>query len=84
MTLHTDPLGALAASGYIRQSRLLAQVVPVSSATLWRWVKAATFPQPVKLSGRVTAWRTEDVRQWMQSRDDAAPHCKRRAAVVPA
>ena len=63
-----EGLGTLPASGYIRQSRLLAEVVPISGATLWRKVKAGTFPQPVKLSERVTAWRVEDVRQWMQGR----------------
>ncbi len=68
MTHPTETLGALPASAYIRQSRLLAQVVPVSAATLWRWVKAEKFPQPVKLSDRVTAWRTDDVREWMKTR----------------
>jgi prophage regulatory protein len=43
-------------------------VVPVSSATLWRWVKAGTFPAPVKLSSGMTAWRVGDVRAWMQAR----------------
>ncbi len=43
-------------------------IVPFSSATLWRKVKAAEFPAPVKLSERVTAWRVEDVRAWLQSR----------------
>ena len=35
--------------------------------TLWRRVKAGTFPKPVKLSERVTAWRVEDVRQWLDA-----------------
>lgn len=60
--------GTLPATGYVRQSNLIPGIVPFSSATLWRKVKAGTFPAPVKLSERVTAWRVEDVRQWMQSR----------------
>ena len=43
-------------------------IVPFSSATLWRAVKASKFPAPVKLSERVTAWRTADVLAWLQSR----------------
>jgi prophage regulatory protein len=39
--------------------------IPVSKATMWRWVKAGTFPAPVKLSSNVTAWRVENVRRWM-------------------
>lgn len=43
-------------------------ILPFSSPTLWRLVKAGKFPSPVKLSERVTAWRVEDVRAWMQAR----------------
>lgn len=58
----------LPAIGFVRQSRLIPAIVPFSSATLWRKVKAGTFPSPVKLSERITAWRVEEVREWMQSR----------------
>jgi predicted DNA-binding transcriptional regulator AlpA len=44
---------------------------PVSSATLWRRVGAGSFPRPVKLGPRVTAWRAEDVRRWIA--DQGAP-----------
>jgi hypothetical protein len=46
---------------------LIPAPVPFSSATLWRRVKAGTFPKPVKLSERVTAWRVEDIRQWLDA-----------------
>ena len=45
-----------------------AAIFPVSNATLWRKVKSGEFPQPVKLSDRVTAWRVEDVREWMRAK----------------
>jgi len=61
-------LGQLPATGYVRQAQLVPIIVPFSAATLWRKVKAGEFPKPVKLSQRVTAWRVEDVRQWMQAR----------------
>lgn len=39
--------------------------LPFSAATLWRMVRAGTFPAPVKLSARVTAFRCSAVREWM-------------------
>ncbi len=56
--------GALPVTGFVRQPAVLA-CVPFSATTLWRRVKKQTFPAPVKLSERVTAWRAEDVRQWL-------------------
>ena len=41
--------------------------VPISKSTLWRRVQARTFPEPVKLSVRVTVWRAEDIRRWIDS-----------------
>ena len=65
---------AMADSALIRLSKLIGNrkspqdtaLVPFSAATLWRKVKAGTFPQPLKLSARVTAWRVGDVRAWLQ------------------
>jgi len=55
--------------GFIRQSQLIPHIIPISPATLWRKVKKGTFPCPVKLSERVTAWRVDDIRSWMQCRN---------------
>ena len=51
-------------TGFLRQPQVLA-FVPISKSTLWRRIQARTFPEPVKLSERVTVWRVEDVRLWM-------------------
>lgn len=66
-------IGGLPLSGYIRQAQLIPGIIPISSPTLWRKVKAGTFPRPVKLSARITAWRIEDVRVWLKAREDAKP-----------
>ena len=60
-------------SGYARQAHLLTPgPLPISAATLWRHVKAGTFPALVKLSAAVTAWRVGEVRQWLASRSGVA------------
>ncbi|HEY8878645.1 MAG TPA: AlpA family phage regulatory protein [Roseateles sp.] len=60
----------LPATGFVRQAQLVPHIVPFSAATLWRMVRAGTFPQPVKLSARCTAWRCEEVRAWIQDRGE--------------
>jgi len=35
-----------------------------SAATIWRRVKARTFPQPVKLSPGMTRWKLSDIEAW--------------------
>jgi len=57
----------LPTTGFVRQAQLLAGGVPLSASTLWRKVRAQTFPAPVRLSAGVTAWRVEDVRAWMEN-----------------
>jgi prophage regulatory protein len=62
MPNNSNPPGALPETGYVRESQLVPAIFPFSSATVWRKVKAGTFPQPVKLSSRITAWRVDDIR----------------------
>jgi len=66
-TLTTSSFDNLPESGYVRQAQLIPDVVPFSSATLWRRVKLGEFPKPIKLSTRVTAWRVADVRAFLQA-----------------
>ena len=51
-------------TGFLRLPQVLV-FIPISRSTLWRRIQAGTFPGPVKLSARVTAWRAEDVRRWI-------------------
>jgi prophage regulatory protein len=43
-------------------------IIPVGASTLWRWVNAGTFPKPVKLSERVTAWNASQVQDWIDAK----------------
>ena len=72
-TINQSVFDALPDSAYIRESQLVQSPkrpetpapLPFSAPTLWRKVKAGTFPKPVKLSERVTAWNVGTVRAWM-------------------
>ena len=67
-------------SAFIRESQLVQSPkrpgstapLPFSAPTLWRKVKAGTFPKPHRLSERVTAWKVGDVREWISTQTAAA------------
>lgn len=71
---------ALSDSAFIRESQLVQSPsrpdtpapLPFSAPTLWRKVKAGTFPKPIKLSERVTAWQVGAVRAWIAAQTQAA------------
>lgn len=55
--------------GFIRV-KPLSKLTGVSVASIWEWAKNdPAFPKPVKLSANCTAWRMEEVKAWMDSRE---------------
>jgi len=42
--------------------------VNASKTSIYGWMKAGDFPQPVKLGPRAVAWRRSDVDRWIDSR----------------
>jgi len=62
-------------TGYVRVANLIGNpkayppipaIFPFSKSTLWAKVKAGTFPAPVKLGPRITAWRVEAIRNHIE------------------
>ncbi|MCW1966412.1 AlpA family phage regulatory protein [Polynucleobacter sp.] len=49
--------------GY-KRAKAICSKYPISPASLWRKVKAGTFPRPIKLSTGITAWRNIDLLEW--------------------
>ncbi len=52
----------------------------VSRVTIWRYVKAGTFPQPLRLGGpkgRAVGWRRSDVIAWIEALEPAVDAVKR-------
>lgn len=60
---HDEPLPA---TGYIRIKDVL-RLIPVGKSTWWAGVKSGRYPKPVKLGPRMTAWRVEDIKQFIET-----------------
>lgn len=41
-------------------------LLPVSPATLWRWVSEGKFPKPFKLGRTVTVWNADEVEAFIE------------------
>lgn len=54
------------------QQKDVSQVTSCSRATIYRGVRAGTFPAPVRITERRVAWRETDVQAWIQSLGEVA------------
>lgn len=68
---------SLPETGYVRIAAIVGQkkhgipgVIPVSKSTLWEWVRQGKFPAPVKISSRITCWKIEDIRAFIEKLND--------------
>ena len=61
----------LPTEGFIRVNQL-SQILGVAIVTCWRWSAQGRLPKPLKLSDRVTVWRVESIREWMDAQGKAA------------
>ena len=61
----------LPTEGFIRVNQL-SQILGVAIVTVWRWSAQGRLPKPVKLSERVTVWRAESIREWMDAQGKVA------------
>ena len=55
------------------RTRQVLEMIGISRTTLWRMVRAGTFPQPVRVTTRSRAFILEAVEAWMKARTDARP-----------
>ena len=45
--------------------------IPVSPATVWRWVSQGHFPAPFKLGKNTTVWDADAVDKWLEAQRGA-------------
>lgn len=55
-------------SKVLRLADLRARGIVRSRTTLWRWVRAGTFPAPIELSARSQGWLESAVDDWLSRR----------------
>ena len=53
-------------ASFLRLEQIL-KIIPVGRTTWWNGVKSGRFPKPVKLGTRITAWRTEDIQEFIRN-----------------
>jgi predicted DNA-binding transcriptional regulator AlpA len=42
-------------------------IIPVSRSSWWLGIKSGRYPKPTKLGPRISAWRAEDLRDFIQA-----------------
>lgn len=62
-------------TGYLRLHQIVGNpkasppvppIIPVGRSTWWAGVRSGKFPMPVKLGPGITAWRVEDIREYIE------------------
>jgi prophage regulatory protein len=71
MCINTTQQSVTPPTQFLRLNHLKERL-GVSGSSIWSWVKAGTFPKPIKLSENCTAWNVADVEAWSQSRISAS------------
>jgi prophage regulatory protein len=56
----------------ILRPREVARLTGLARTTLWRGVRAGTFPRPVRLTLNTIGWCEADLAQWLAERRIAA------------
>ena len=49
----------------------LEKKLGISRSTIYAWLKAGTFPPPIKLGQRAIGWRASDIEAWLTGRSNA-------------
>lgn len=52
---------------YLRLKQV-AKKTGLGKSTIWLWVKENKFPQPIKLSPRVTVWEKDKIKEWVEEK----------------
>lgn len=67
---------ALPETGFLRLKQIIGDrnatppvppIVPVGKSTWWKGCANGTYPAPVKIGPRATAWRVEDIRAYIET-----------------
>jgi prophage regulatory protein len=73
--MRNSPLAAKAvdhAAARLVSIRDVLALTSISRGTLYIWIKQGHFPKPVQIGKRRVAWREQQVRDWISSRETTA------------
>ena len=66
---------SLPETGYLRLPQIIGDkkavppipaIIPVAKSTFWQGIRTGRYPKPIKLSPRVTVWKVEDIRAFIE------------------
>ena len=57
---------------FILRTNAAAELLGVSTMTLWRWSKDPSFPPKIRLGKRAVGFRDSDLQAWIKSREEGA------------
>ena len=63
-TYNLNPIGMM-------RAKQVLELVPFGRASLWKFAKNGQFPQPIRVTGGITAWRNADVIAWLEAQTAA-------------
>ena len=72
----------------LRLNQIIPDILPVSRSHFWQGVKDGRYPQPIKISERITVWRESEIleiftdtdsRNWLKNKRKDSPALKNRA-----
>lgn len=46
----------------------VCKITGLGKSTVWKYSRLGRFPRPVKVTGTVTAWRSDELSQWVEDR----------------
>ena len=44
-------------------------LIPVGKSTWWEGCRSGRFPQPIKIGNRITVWRVQDIKDYIEQQD---------------
>jgi predicted DNA-binding transcriptional regulator AlpA len=65
-----QPLEAASNPQALLRIATVAAVTGVCERSIWQWVSAGTFPQPVTVGKRGKRWRAREVHAWNEARQE--------------
>lgn len=56
----------------------LAEMLSMGESTIWKLCsdKDSNFPQPIKITSRLTLWKDEDIQAWLDTKNAKEKSCK--------